>query len=169
MTGDSNYTKGFADGYEKATAAQAQPAIDSNALFTCLPCSWKEPNWELHCYPASEIWVDARGDQFCTNCVDKHRPDGKGLRRRDRVHPAPHLDDEAVNRLADFMKAKLAFKRLSGLNIWRDTTQCSAADLSAALLQHVFKGDPVDVANFCMMLHWRGEAILTKFPAIEES
>lgn len=157
---NSTYTKGFADGYQKAQAAHDQPpAFDPNALFVCLPCSWKEPNWKLHCYPASEIWVDARGDQFCDGCVAVHRPDGRGLLPRGRVRPAPHLDDEAVNRLADFMKAKLAFKRVEGFNIWRDTARCSAADLSSALLHHVFKGDPVDVANFCMMLHWRGETI----------
>lgn len=27
------------------------------------------------------------------------------------------------------------------------------------LREHVDKGDPVDVANFCMMLHQRGEYI----------
>lgn len=75
--------------------------------------------------------------------------------------PAPyHFDDVAVDRFAEAMKAKLARKRADGRGGWDDKELCSQAFLSNLLRGHVDKGDPVDVANFAMMLHQRGEAIL---------
>ncbi|KAA1232714.1 hypothetical protein FHL81_24835 [Agrobacterium tumefaciens] len=64
------------------------------------------------------------------------------------------------------MKAKLAKKRDCGLDIWRDHEKCSQASLSLALAHHVQKGDPIDVANFAMMLHQRGETIALDFKPI---
>lgn len=68
-------------------------------------------------------------------------------------------DDLAVDRFAVAMKDKLAKKRDEGRGGWEDKTQYSAEWLSELLRGHVGKGDPVDVANFCMMLHQRGESI----------
>lgn len=74
--------------------------------------------------------------------------------------PAPHhSDDAAVDRFAAVMKAKLAAKRADGRGGWDDKTQCRQQFLSDLLRGHVDKGDPVDVANFAMMLHQRGEVI----------
>lgn len=70
-----------------------------------------------------------------------------------------HPDDIAVDRFAVAMKAKLARKRAEGHGGWEDKADCSQAFLSFLLREHVEKGDPVDVANFCMMLHQRGERI----------
>ena len=70
-----------------------------------------------------------------------------------------HEDDLAVDRFADAMKSKLAKKRLQGYGGWSDPEDCSGAFLSDLLSSHVEKGDPVDVANFSMMLHQRGERI----------
>lgn len=72
------------------------------------------------------------------------------------IGPA-HIDDFAVDRFAAAMKAKLAKKRAEGFSGWND--ECRVEFLSRKLREHVEKGDPIDVANFCMMLHQRGSAI----------
>lgn len=72
---------------------------------------------------------------------------------------AQHPDDAAVDRFAAAMKAKLAEKRADGRGGWEDKEQCGASFLSELLRGHVEKGDPLDVGNFAMMLHQRGERI----------
>ncbi|MBX9960939.1 MAG: hypothetical protein K2Y15_12455 [Burkholderiaceae bacterium] len=62
---------------------------------------------------------------------------------------AKHPDDEAVDRFAQAMKEKLAAAREKGRGGWQT---CSREDLSWMLRDHVAKGDPRDVANFCMFL-----------------
>lgn len=71
-----------------------------------------------------------------------------------------HPDDAAVDRFSAVMKVKLAAARRKGRNGWDDPAQCSCAHLSQLLVDHVDKGDPVDVANFAMMLHQRGSMVL---------
>ena len=71
-----------------------------------------------------------------------------------------HPDDAAVDRFAEAMKAKLSKKREDGRGGWQDKDECPQEFLSDLLRGHVEKGDPVDVANFAMMLHQRGEEIL---------
>jgi hypothetical protein len=72
--------------------------------------------------------------------------------------PAPHPDDEAVDRFAIAMKAKLAKKREEGRGGW----QAASADfLSQLLHEHLSKGDPVDIGNFAMMLHQNGQPLVT--------
>ena len=70
-----------------------------------------------------------------------------------------HPDDEAVDRFAAAMKAKLAKKRDEGRGGWENKDECSAEFLSELLRGHVEKGDPLDVGNLAMMLHQRGERI----------
>jgi hypothetical protein len=60
-----------------------------------------------------------------------------------------HPDDEAVDEFALQMKAKLAAAREKGRGGWQT---CSPLSLSEMLRDHVEKGDPRDVANFCMFL-----------------
>lgn len=72
-----------------------------------------------------------------------------------------HPDDLAVDRFAQAMKSKLAAKRAQGYGGWDDPELCPSKFLSRKLREHVEKGDPVDVANFGMMLHQRGERIST--------
>ena len=67
-------------------------------------------------------------------------------------------DDSAVMRFAEAMRTKLSKKRAEGRGGW-DGPTCNAASLSRMLAEHVLKGDPVDVANFAMMLHQRRERI----------
>lgn len=68
----------------------------------------------------------------------------------------PHSDDIAVDAFAAAMKAKMAASRAKGRGGWET---CTPSDLSRMLREHVEKGDPRDVVNFCMMLHHHGAPI----------
>lgn len=74
---------------------------------------------------------------------------------------AAHPDDIAVESFATAMREKLAKKRSEGRGGWEDPQQCSADELALYLVNHVTKGDPVDVANLAMMLFHRqgGESL----------
>jgi hypothetical protein len=72
-----------------------------------------------------------------------------------------HPDDAAVDRFAIAMKAKLAKKRAEGRGGWDSRAECSTERLSYLLVQHIIKGDPLDVGNLAMMLHQRGDRIVT--------
>jgi len=91
------------------------------------------------------------------------RPDLEALAARQSA-TEQHPDDLAVDAFAEAMKAKMAAARAKGRGGWEDPVQCTADDLSRMLRDHVEKGDPRDVANFCMMLHQRGEAIAARQP-----
>lgn len=69
---------------------------------------------------------------------------------------AQHPDDAAVDRFAAAMKSKLAASREKGRHGWQTA---SAAHLSSLLYHHMYKADPLDVANLAMMLHQNGQAI----------
>lgn len=60
------------------------------------------------------------------------------------------IDDEAVDKFAVAMKAKLAKKREQGYCGWDN--DCSVSHLAELLIGHVGKGDPVDIGNFAMMI-----------------
>ena len=62
-----------------------------------------------------------------------------------------HSDDKAVNDFAEAMRNKLAEKRQEGRSGWED---CDPANLAEMLIEHLQKGDPVDIANFAMFLHF---------------
>lgn len=94
--------------------------------------------------------------------VERAERNAERIRALKSTTPAPrHSDDAAVDRFAEAMKAKLATKRADGRGGWDNKKVCSQALLSDLLRGHVDKGDPVDVANFSMMLHQRGEAIMS--------
>lgn len=78
--------------------------------------------------------------------------------RRQSAPQATHPDDAAVDRFAAAMKDKLASARAKGRSGWEDKEQCNQDSLALDLRRHVNKGDPVDVGNFAMMLHQRGES-----------
>lgn len=68
------------------------------------------------------------------------------------------IDDKAVDRFAGKMKYKLARARDRGRSGWQDRAW-TPEQISQALREHVEKGDPIDVANYCMFLAARGEPI----------
>ena len=75
-----------------------------------------------------------------------------------RHEPVQHPDDEAVDRFAAAMKAKLSKARNAGRSGWQDPAWPVEA-IGDNLRKHVEKGDPRDVANYCMFLFERGERI----------
>lgn len=106
----------------------------------------------VHAYSAEQMQDYARAALAAT-----------GKQQVGEVHP----DDQAVDAFAVAMKEKMAVARAKGRGGWEDPAQCSADDLSRMLRDHVEKGDPRDVANFCMMLHQRGEAIAPKVGEVQ--
>jgi hypothetical protein len=82
-----------------------------------------------------------------------------------REAPAPaqsgHPDDLAVDQFAAAMKEKLAQARAKGRGGWQ---RCDPTRLSNMLRKHVEKGDPRDVANFCMFL-WHLEQPIAPQPS----
>jgi len=68
-----------------------------------------------------------------------------------------HPDDTEVNAFAMAMKAKLKTSREKGRSGWQSATP---EYLTTLLLQHVEKGDVIDIANFCMMLYQIGTPML---------
>lgn len=94
-------------------------------------------------------WLEQNDPQDGTDCVT---PFDRYLYGQAAQHP----DDAAVDAFAVAMKAKLARSREKGRHGWQT---CSAQRLSAMLYEHLYKADPVDVANFSMMLHQNGQYI----------
>jgi hypothetical protein len=78
------------------------------------------------------------------------------------------VDDVHVGIFAEVMRDKLAKKRKQGFEGWLDASVCSVETLAKRLVECVFKGDPVDVANYAMMLNRRGVSDLTLRYAIHE-
>jgi Lar family restriction alleviation protein len=77
-----------------------------------------------------------------------------------------HPDDVAVNRFAAAMKAKLAASRAKGRGGWDDPKQCNSKKLAEMLVDHVRKGDPVDIGNFAMMLHHYQQQDIENHPCL---
>lgn len=137
----------------------------------------------LNYYPLDEIGDLLRD---CKGAIIRQRDDTHGFKnfhrslcdrfgythdqidwRRDQVSLIEHIasltqqqeahpDDIAVMIFAEAMKAKMAASREKGRTGWDDPVSCSGAHLAELLVGHVEKGDPVDIANFCMMIHQRG-------------
>jgi hypothetical protein len=79
------------------------------------------------------------------------------IKRPAQQEPVAHPDEVAIDRFAAAMKAKMAKQRAKGYGGWEDKADCPASRLQQMLVDHIAKGDPVDVANFTMMLWNRGE------------
>jgi hypothetical protein len=67
------------------------------------------------------------------------------------------VDNRGVKNLAAAMVKKLAEKRNEGRSGWHDPDQCTVKRLKLMLHGHLKRGDMVDIANFAMMLHNRGD------------
>ncbi len=70
-----------------------------------------------------------------------------------------HPDDIAVDRFAAAMRAKMAASRAKGRGGWDDPAQCTIESLQTMLIEHLAKGDPVDIGNFAMMLFNRAAPV----------
>ncbi|WP_250438694.1 hypothetical protein [Delftia tsuruhatensis] len=73
-----------------------------------------------------------------------------------------HGDDSALDRFALAMRAKLAAARAKGRGGWET---CAPEALNRMLHEHLEKGDPRDVANFCMFLWHTGHRTTMPAPA----
>lgn len=62
-----------------------------------------------------------------------------------------HSDDDAIDMLGNAMRDKMALGRAKGRGGWHT---CPVDVLWQRLREHVDKGDPVDVANLAMMIHY---------------
>lgn len=91
------------------------------------------------------------------------------VKNRKNLKPHPHevhVDDAGVDKLARAMKRKLAKKCREGFSGWDDPNDCDVEYLAELLIDEVchINPDPVDIANFAMMLYVRkgGKAALKK-------
>lgn len=111
---------------------------------------------ELACYPYARRNPFGNSNMLRTAaCIAAERA-ARDVPPQDGGARGQHPDDSAVDRFADAMKTKLAASRAKGRGGWDDPERCSVSSLAQLLVDHVAKGDPVDVANFAMMLHQRG-------------
>ena len=120
-----------------AAIKQAEPVAQ------CNECEWEGPVGETSmCGSIGPLCPDCR-----ETCQVSYPP---------KTDTPPHPDDEAVDRFAQAMKQKLAQAREKGRSGWQ---QMKPDDISTMLYEHVEKGDPRDVANFCMFLWSLGQPI----------
>lgn len=89
---------------------------------------------------------------------------------KEQVIPDPSLkeygDNLAVDQFARTMKSKMALARAKGRHGWDNPLMLTNQDLSEMFHKQVKKGDPVDIANFAMMLFHRGSVVL---PSLKNS
>ncbi|WP_300494617.1 hypothetical protein [Marinobacter sp.] len=67
------------------------------------------------------------------------------------------FDESCVDQFASAMKRKLAKKREEGRGGWSNKEDCPKDRLIKMMSDQFDKGDPINVANFAMMLWARGE------------
>lgn len=150
------------DGNWKEYADAMQVAIDCRETVFALRTSPDTPSNVRKTHSAAEPARDFLAS-FTEADLEEATPEQMRnafrLARKMGDAPDPHYDDLAVDRFAAAMKAKLAKKRQDGRGGWSDPEQCSQQFLSDLLRSHIEKGDPVDVGNFAMMLHQRGETV----------
>jgi hypothetical protein len=75
---------------------------------------------------------------------------------QDAFTRAAHADAAAIMEFAAAMASKMHQAAMKGHFGWENPDLCTTESLQRALQEHVVKGDPVDVANYAMMLHARG-------------
>ena len=72
----------------------------------------------------------------------------------------------AVDRFEADLLVRLLDKLVHGKRGW-DAPEWTRQEISTALRGHVDKGDPIDVAAYCMFLHYRG-VLIAALPAESE-
>lgn len=124
-----------------AAAIQFALETDDGLVFLDL---WNEGDFDS----CRKEWPEAPDD--CYIGADPFHPETQKL-----LHP----DNVAVDEFSAAMKLKLAEARAKGRTGWE---QCDPAVLSEMLHEHVEKGDPRDVGNFCAFLWSLGHPIKSK-------
>jgi hypothetical protein len=106
---------------------------------------------------AKEPFDIEEADRIVERILSAFKPPVQHTAAAPQAEPV-HPDDLAVDRFAARMKWKLAQKRNQGRCGWQDRAWTPEM-ISQALREHVEKGDPLDVANYCMFLAARNEPI----------
>lgn len=137
---------------EFAGGLKAQPSgvVDDRAEFE----AWYRDNWG---WPESYVFaIDKRGQYEATHPQEQWAVWQARAALTAQPDHSAHPDDVAVDQFAAAMKAKMAKSRDKGRHGWQNAT---APHLSSLLYEHMYKGDPLDVANLSMMLHQNGQAV----------
>lgn len=145
------------------TVPQARSAIaaaleDSKATSSSTSASGAVSQLTFPSGSQMHAWLEVLSEQAVAAKAD----DGKILRdladflmHGIDCRPRPHADDIAVDAFAAAMKSKMAKQRAKGYGGWEKIAAVTDKSLADRLMEHTKKGDPVDVANFAMMLHQR--------------
>lgn len=141
---------------DSPTAANAGGLADANALFNGFDIA-KLPPILISC--VAKLWPGSNG-LFWEIALEKmpERIEHLMAKAIDTDVAGQHPDDLAVDRFAAAMKAKMSASRAKGRSGWNDRALCKAEELQHMLLEHIAKGDAVDVGNFAMMLFCRGDS-----------
>jgi hypothetical protein len=127
-------------------------------IFEGLPASDKQADGPLTAIKkaASELHVSLPDDVVNPRTARKSEL-VRELEYRIMAETTEHPDALAIDAFAEAMKAKMRRSREEkGRDGWQTA---SSAHLTYLLVEHLEKGDPVDVANFAMMLHQNGQSI----------
>lgn len=121
-------------------------------IFEGLSASDKQADGQLYAIKkaASELHVPLPDDVANPRTARKSQL-VRELKYRIMAETPEHPDDLAVDAFAEAMKAKMRRSREEkGRDGWQ---MASSVHLTYLLMEHLEKGDPVDIANFAMMLH----------------
>lgn len=182
--GVNGWTTDHAKAIRFARAQDAQAIIDEVGWTRAIPTD------HMWC-DYSHKWIDRMGMTMCSECLVVKRADDKNgpchgpgkLRPMEGSVPfprnpradsrggvgmaAPKNKEErdlcaAVDNFAEEMKRKLIRKARQGYHGWKNIQPTKAAE---KFWEHLGKGDPIDLANFLMMLHRRGYSVALHFEA----
>jgi hypothetical protein len=163
MTGALMWTYGAFGTAERKSVFELRDAVLPGPTRPAPPmpvCKAPAPPAPLACEPPPET------PQFNRRKSDK-RADTQGVRISDlelpQVRPVgvvpplqSHTDDVAVTLFTMDMRHRLAADRHLGIHGWHDTELITDGELAIALRLAMRRGDLVNIANHCMMLHRRG-------------
>jgi hypothetical protein len=146
---DADETLGEIDAAIKAEAAQVEP-VAWRWRRKCLT-KWAYADWDSL---EKDVAADMQTKEYEVNLL--HYTPQQPAPSVGQIEPVvQHPDDIAVDRFAQAMKGKMAVARAKGRSGWDDQERCRSDQLARMLIDHIDKGDPVDVANFAMMIHQR--------------
>jgi hypothetical protein len=116
-------------------------------LLTDLDCAGQHSDIEwllLLCSRSAEI--------IRNSALRQDSSGGVGKERQINALSGELADVIGCARFQEAMLKKLGIKRAEGKYGWNDPDVCSTQDLAVWLEEHFNKGDPVDIANYCMMI-----------------